>query len=157
MDATTTPAESTEIRPWYTAFKQSAHAAIRAMELNSQRPEIREILTRDPSSQPNALALWLRDYRTIKIDCGQRIGKTFWLTEIVTENDLVIDVLPGRLPDHVKTVQLKDNFLANPFKGSFVPSTIFIEEASWALTEKNRNLPYEVFGTQPYQRFILLG
>lgn len=141
--------------PHFTVFKSAIETAIYCMELNTRRPELEHPRFKAVEN-PQALAAYLRDYRTVSIDCGQRIGKTHWINEVATPEDMIVQATPYSWTTKAVITQFVGDTLFGPPLG-FSPKTVYVDRASLLLTPRKRELLYEVLANNIEQRFVLLG
>lgn len=129
----------------------------------------------DSHSASNSVTCWLRDFRTIRLDIGQRTGKTRAMVELVGPQDTVI-TLQDEMIEYLKqggceanvmyTAKYVHTMATNREQAPLRHPVVWIDPASWVIGHHMGDgsayeLKYKdvlnVFGKDPQQQFILLG
>lgn len=101
---------------------------------------------------------YLRDFRTIRLDLGQRTGKSSAICELATQNDLVIARNEGEARTNYPYCSAKIITVAQLDSGAVQkmnPDNVWVENVTY--TSMSISFMYRQLARSIHQRFILLG
>ncbi len=106
--------------------------------------------------EAQSVLTYLRDFRTIRLDIGQRTGNTFAIVSLAQPDDVVV----VRDMDRAANYDIKADVLTERLLAGQTPTryrTIWVDTATWDLTPAELRQLYEALGRDIHQRFVLLG
>lgn len=115
-------------------------------------------------------ALWryLRDFRTMRFGLGMRTGKSRWVVDNATSNDLIISGLGKELlswgtPPKAQIIypnsntKIWDKWLGDDPQTTRANSVIYVDEYARIPRALQGLGMYQAFGVSPKQKFVILG